>query len=74
MQAEAAFMQGDILKAHIELEKARQCVKENGQINMDLCCDFLALRLSLHTDKVIALFDFEKRKAETSLTPTIRFL
>ena len=73
MQAEAAFMQGDILKAHIELEKARQRVKEKGQINMDLCCDFLELRLSLHT-KDIALFDFEKRKQDVVDTHNTLFV
>lgn len=73
MQAEASFMQGDILKSYIELEKARQRVKEKGQINMDLCCDFLALRLSLHTDKV-KLFDFEKRKKETFNTHNALFV
>lgn len=73
MQAEAYFMQGDIIKAYIELEKARQRVKENCQINMDLCCDFLALRLSLHTDKV-KLFDFDKRKTETFNTHNTLFV
>lgn len=61
MEAEAAFERGDILKAEIGLERARQCIAENGLLNMDLCCDFLELRISLHKTSPKD-FDFEKRR------------
>ena len=50
MRAEALFCQGRFTDAHIELERAYAQVKDNGQINMALCCDFLSRRLSLYTD------------------------
>ena len=40
MRAEALFCQGRFTDAHIELERAYAQVKDNGQINMALCCDF----------------------------------
>ena len=50
MRAEAACMRGRFTDAHIELERAYAQIQGNGQENMALCCDFLARRLSLHTD------------------------
>ena len=50
MRAEALFYQGRFTDAHIELERAYTQIKDNGQENMALCCDFLAWRLSLHVD------------------------
>ena len=50
MRAEALFCQGRFTDAHIELERAYAQVKDNGQENMALCCDFLAWRLSLCMD------------------------
>ena len=50
MRAEAAYMQGRFTDAHIELERAYAQIEGNGQVNMGLCCDFLAWRLSLHAD------------------------
>ena len=47
MRAEALFCQGRFTDAHIEVERAYAQVKDNGQINMELCCDFLSRRLSL---------------------------
>ena len=38
-------------------------MKDNGQINMALCCDFLSRRLSLYTD-VEQRYTFEERYAE----------
>ena len=38
-------------------------VKDNGQINMALCCDFLSRRLSLYTD-VEQRYTFEERYAD----------
>ena len=49
MRAEAALMQGDFADAQIGLEQARAQIEGNGQINMALCCEFLARRLSLWT-------------------------
>ena len=50
MRGEAAFLQGRFTDAQIELERAYAQIEGNGQENMALCCDFLARRLSLHTD------------------------
>ncbi len=47
MEAEAAFMQGRCDDAAIALERARSRIAQRGQINMELCCDFLACRLAL---------------------------
>ena len=63
MRAEALFCQGRFTDAHIELERAYAQVKDNGQINMELCCDFLSRRLSLHTD-VEQRYTFEERYAD----------
>ena len=60
MRAEALFCQGRFTDAHIELERAYEQVKDNGQINMALCCDLLSWRLSLHTD-VAQRYTFEER-------------
>ncbi len=50
MRAEARFCQGHFTDAHIALERAYAQIKDNGQENMALCCDFLAWRLSLFTE------------------------
>ena len=63
MRAEALFCQGCFTDAHIELERAYTQVKDNGQINMALCCDFLSRRLSLYTD-VEQRYTFAERYAE----------
>ena len=62
MRAEALFCQGRFTDAHIELERAYAQVKDNGQINMALCCDFLSWRLSLYTN-VELHYTFEERYA-----------
>ena len=63
MRAEALFCQGRFTDAHIELERAYAQVKNNGQINMALCCDFLSRRLSRYTD-VEQQYTFAERYAE----------
>ena len=63
MRAEALFCQGRFTDAHIDLERAYAQVKDNGQINMALCCDFLSRRLSLYTD-VEQRYTFEERYAD----------
>ena len=63
MRAEALFCQGRFTDAHIELERACAQVKNNGQINMALCCDFLSRRLSRYTD-VEQQYTFAERYAE----------
>jgi len=63
MRAEAAYMQGRFTDAYIALERAYAQIERNGQINMALCCDFLARRLSLYTD-VEQRYTFEERYAE----------
>ncbi len=50
MRAEARFLQGRFTDAHIALESAYAQIRDNGQENMALCCDFLALRLSMYAD------------------------
>ena len=52
MRAEAAFLQGRLTDAHIELESACARIRDNGQANMALCCDFLAWRLSLFAEMI----------------------
>ena len=63
MRAEAEFMQGHFTDAHIELESAYARIEGNGQVNMALCCDFLAWRLSLFTD-IEKRYSLEERRAE----------
>ena len=63
MRAEALFCQGRFTDAHIELERAYAQVKNNGQVNMALCCDFLSRRLSRYTD-VEQRYTFAERYAE----------
>ena len=60
MRAEALFCQGRFTDAHIALERARAQIRDNGQENMALCCDFLAWRLSMHAD-VERRYGFEER-------------
>ena len=62
MDAEAAFMQGHFERAVLLLERARVRAASCGQENMALCCDFLALRLSL-CGQAGEPFDFEARRA-----------
>ena len=54
-------MQGRFMDAHIELESAYAQIEGNGQENMALCCDFLAWRLSWHTD-MEQRYSFEERR------------
>ncbi|MGN0753662.1 MAG: LuxR C-terminal-related transcriptional regulator [Aristaeellaceae bacterium] len=63
MRAEAAYAQGRFTDAAIELEQAYAQIEGNGQVNMALCCDFLAWRLSLYAD-VAQRYSFEERRAE----------
>ena len=63
MRAEALFCQGRFTDAHIELECAYVQVKNNGQVNMALCCDFLSRRLSRYTD-VEQRYTFAERYTE----------
>ena len=63
MRAEAEFMRGHFTDAHIELESAYARIEGNGQVNMALCCDFLAWRLSLFTD-IEKRYSLEERRAE----------
>ena len=63
MRAEASFMQGRFTDAHIGLESAYAQIEGNGQENMALCCDFLARRLSLHTDMEQRYSFAERREA-----------
>ncbi len=61
MSAEAAFMQGHFVDAQILLENTYAHIAENGQENMALCCDFLALRMSLCTELNLCYSIAERR-------------
>ena len=63
MWAEAAFMQGRFTDAEIGLEHAYAQIEGNGQVNMALCCDFLAWRLSPYADLELR-YTFEERSEE----------
>ena len=63
MRAEALLMQGRVTDAQIALERARAQLRESGQMNMALCCDFLELRLSLYTGNAPE-YSLEQRRAE----------
>ena len=63
MRAEALFCRGRFTDAHIELERAYAQIRDNGQENMALCCDFLAQRLSRYAE-VGPHRSFAERRAE----------
>lgn len=62
MNAEAEFLQGRFVDAQICLENTYVHIAENGQENMVLCCDFLALRLALCTELRLSYTIAERRK------------
>ncbi len=62
MSAEADYMQGRFVDAQIALENTYLHIAESGQINMILCCDFLALRLSLCMELPLRYGTEERRK------------
>lgn len=61
MRAEAAFLQGRLDDAQIALACAYADIEGNGQMNMALCCDFLAWRLSLVSESA-PRYSFEQRR------------
>lgn len=63
MSAEAHFMRGNFVDAHIALEKAYTQIQGNGQESIALCCDFLAQRLSICMDMKMRN-TFEERRKE----------
>lgn len=63
MRAEALFCQGRFTDAHLMLERAYAQIRDNGQENMALCCDFLARRLSLFVDLRLRCTPEERRRA-----------
>lgn len=63
MTAEAAAMRGDFTGAAITLESAFSEICGNGQENMALCGEFLALRLSLRSPGLTVPDYFERRAA-----------
>ena len=63
MSAEAHFMRGNFVDAHIALEKAYTQIQGNGQESIALCCDFLAQRLSICMD-IKTRNTFEERRKE----------
>ena len=63
MRVEALFCRGRFTDAHIELERAYAQIRDNGQENMALCCDFLAWRLSLCAEVEPELTLEERRAA-----------
>ena len=69
MRAEALFCRGHFTDAHIELERAYAQIRDNGQENMALCCDFLAWRLSLCAEVEPELTLEERRRCCGCTTP-----
>lgn len=63
MSAEAHFMRGNFVDAHIALEKAYTQIQGNRQESIALCCDFLAQRLSICMD-IKMRNTFEERRKE----------
>ena len=63
MSAEAHFMRGNFVDAHIALEKAYTQIQGNGQESIALCCDFLAQRLSICMN-IKTRNTFEERRKE----------
>lgn len=63
MSAEAHFMRGNFVDAHIALEKAYTQIQGNEQESIALCCDFLAQRLSICMD-IKMRNTFEERRKE----------
>ena len=63
MSAEAHFMRGNFVDAHIAFEKAYTQIQGNGQESIALCCDFLAQRLSICMD-IKMRNTFEERRKE----------
>lgn len=63
MSAEAHFMRGNFVDAHIVLEMAYTQIQGNGQESIALCCDFLAQRLSICMD-IKMRNTFEERRKE----------
>ena len=61
MTAEASFLQGRFDDAHIALERAYAQIQGNGQMNMALCCDFLAWRLTPYTGAA-PRYTFQQRR------------
>ena len=61
MTAEASFLQGRFDDAHIALERAYAQIHGNGQMNMALCCDFLAWRLTPYTGAA-PRYTFQQRR------------
>ena len=60
MEAEVRYCRGEFVDAHIALEKARTAAKSKGQQYIMLCCDFLALRMTL-----CGIFRHDKQWYET---------
>ena len=63
MAGEAALMRGRFADAHIALERSYAQIEGNGQENMALCADFLALRLSLCADTPLRYAPEQRRAA-----------
>ena len=63
MAGEAALMRGRFADAHIALERSYAQIEGNGQENMALCADFLALRLSLCADTPLRYTPEQRRAA-----------
>ena len=67
MEAEARFNCGDFLDSSVSLSAARHKTAGNSQKNMELCCDFLILRLGLFNEDPHPWILQEKRRAELVL-------
>ena len=67
MEAEARYLEGKFQDASVLLSKARQKTTADSQKNMDLCCDFLSLRLNFFEEDPHPWLLQEKKRAELLL-------
>ena len=68
MDAESRYMTGNFLDASVLLTQAYQKTSADKQKNMELCCDFLSLRLGFFDERPKPASLLEKKKAELLLS------
>ena len=69
MEAEVRYCCGEFIDAHIALEKARTAAETKGQQYIMLCCDFLALRMTL-----CGIFRYDKKWYDVKRIELKRYL
>lgn len=74
MEAEAEYAHGNFLNSSVVLSRAYHKTAGNAQKNMDLCCDFLFLRLGFFDKTPHPWILQEKKRAELVLMGNALFL